>query len=238
VEKKELVKNKNPEITDIFYKASHDLKGPLRTIKSFTQLLNDSMSERFTNEEKGLVDFIQEATDNLENLVTKLIDYSKAGLPLNITELKIDNILQLLVLENRKRIAEKKATVHISCQDDFMLNVDKGKFIILFENLLSNSLKFNKENNLPEIKIEVKENIDNFEISFADNGIGISEDKLDNAFRLFEKIHGTVDYKGAGIGLATCKRIVESHGGTIDISSEFGKSTEISFTVPKNIELS
>lgn len=237
MEKNNIVNSKDPEITEIFYKASHDLKGPLRTIKSFTQLLNESLSERFTNEEKGLVNFIQEATDNLENLIVKLIDYSKAGLPSNIREIKIDNLLQLMVLENKKKIDEKNATVNISCQDDFMLNVDKNKFIILLENLLSNSLKFSKKNNSPEINIKVIENPSDFKIDFIDNGIGIAKDKLCNAFTLLEKIHGTNEYEGAGIGLATCKRIIESHGGTIDISSELGKFTEISFTIPKNIEL-
>jgi len=240
VEKNKLVdsiSNKNPEITDLLYKASHDLKGPLRTIKSFTQLLNESMGERFNQEEKGLVGFIQEATYNLENLITKLINYSKAGLPLNITEVKIDNLLQVLVLENRKEIEEKKAKVNIICEENFTINADKSKLIILFENLLSNSLKFYRKHTSQEIKIEVIENKDNFKIEFTDNGIGIAKDKLCRTFDLFERLHGTTEYTGAGIGLASCKRIIELHGGTIAVESVLEKFTTINFTIPKNINV-
>jgi len=222
-----------PEVVDIVYEAAHDLKGSIRTIKSFTQLLNSSLNDRFSEDEKGLVGFILEATYNLENLVAKLIDYSKAGLVLNIDEFKIDNLLQLVVLENRNLIKEKKATVLISCDENLVVNADKSKLKILFENLLSNSLKFISKTELPEIKINVLENIDNIKICFIDNGIGISKNKIPIAFELFERIHGTTDYEGSRVGLAICKRIAEVHGGAISINSEFDKFTEVNFTLPK-----
>lgn len=226
---------KKSEAVDIIYKASHDLKGPLRTIKSFTQLLDNSMGDRFSKDEKGIVGFIMEATDNLESLIVKLIDYSKAGLPINVDDFKIDNILQLLVLQNKELIDEKKAKVNIVCDDTLLINADKIKLKILFENLLSNSLKFVSKTNPPEIKISVAEQEDVFNFSFMDNGIGIAVDKIDIAFELFERIHGSVEYKGSRVGLATCKRIVETHKGSIQISSELGKYTEINFSIPKNL---
>jgi len=238
LKKKDSVKDLNTkknEAVDIIYKASHDLKGPLRTIKSFTQLLDNSMGDRFSKDEKGIVGFIMEATDNLESLIVKLIDYSKAGLPLNIDDFKIDSLLQLLVLQNKTLIDEKNAKVNIICDDTLLINGDKTKLKILFENLLSNSLKFISKTNSPEIKITVTEQEDVFNFSFMDNGIGIATDKIDIAFELFERIHGSVEYKGSRVGLATSKRIVETHKGTIQISSELGKYTEINFSIPKNI---
>jgi len=236
--KKDSIENpnlKNNKI-DIVYEASHDLKGPLRTIKSFTQLLDTSMGDRFSPEEKGLVGFIMEATDNLDNLVSKLIDYSKAGLPAKISELKIANLLQLLVLENKAIIDINKATVNISCDDSYTFYGDKRKITILFQNLLSNSLKFINKTEPPQIEITVAENNNEFHFKVKDNGIGIAEEKLDIVFELFERIHGTTDYKGARIGLATCKKIVEVHNGNIKINSELGKYTEVKFTLPKGFE--
>jgi len=240
VKKTELAEFTNidqPETVDIVYKAAHDLKGPLRTIKSFAQLLDNSMSDRFTQDEKGLVGFIMEATENLENLIVKMIDFSKAGLPLNISEFKIDNLLQMLVLKNAKLIEEKNASVIILCDESLMMRADKNKLNILLENLISNSLKFVSKSNPPEIKIKVAEDENNVNFSVLDNGIGIDEHKLTIAFELFERVHTTTDYKGTRTSLATCKRIVEMQGGSIRIQSELGKYTEVNFTIPKRTEL-
>lgn len=237
MKEKGLVQNANTrkkEAEDIVYKASHDLKGPLRTIKSFTQLLDDSMGDRFSKDEKGIVGFIMEATDNLENLISKLIDYSRAGLTLKIDNFKIDNILQLLVLQSKALIDKTNATVNIICDETLLISADKIKLNILLENLLSNSLKFISKTSPPEITITVAEFEDTIKFNFKDNGIGIAADKIDIAFELFERVHGSVDYKGSRVGLATCQKIVEVHGGSININSAFGKYTEINFDLPKN----
>lgn len=230
VEKK--INGTKVELMDVVHKASHDLKGPLRTIKAFTQLLENSMATRFSDEEKGLVGFIMEATDNLENLILKLIDYSKAGLPLDFSEFKANDLLQVLVLQNQKQIEELKIDVQIYC-DDFKIKADKSKLNSVFENLFSNSLKFINKSASPEIKITVTENPDHFKFVFWDSGIGIETDKMDKAFDILERLHGTTEYKGAGVGLALCKKIVDAHNGSITINSEFNKFTEVSFTIPK-----
>lgn len=238
MEKRNIVENSNvkrPVIEDIVYMAAHDLKGPLRTIKSFSQLLDSSLGDRFTEDEKGLLGFIIQATTNLESLIVKLVEFSKVGQPLNISKFKIDNLLQLLVVQNNKLVKEKKATVEVLCDNNLVMRADKIRLIVLFENLLSNSLKFVSKTEAPKIEIKVIENKDDISFSILDNGIGIAESKLDKAFEVFERIHGTTDYNGSRIGLATCKRIVEVHGGTINITSEFGKYTKVNFIIPKNI---
>jgi light-regulated signal transduction histidine kinase (bacteriophytochrome) len=103
----------------------------------------------------------------------------------------------------------------------------------LFQNLIENAIKFRREET-PKIHIGVKENKDNWEFFVSDNGIGIDSKYFDKIFTIFQRLHNRKEYKGTGIGLAICKKIVSQHGGKIWIKSEIGKGTTIYFTILKN----
>jgi chemotaxis family two-component system sensor kinase Cph1 len=106
----------------------------------------------------------------------------------------------------------------------------------LFQNLIGNGIKFQEEGVKPKVHISVEENSNGLVFSFQDNGIGIDPQYKDRIFIIFQRLHGKQEYKGTGIGLAVCKRIVERHGGTIWVESELGKGATFKFTIPKHRE--
>lgn len=107
------------------------------------------------------------------------------------------------------------------------------EMVQLFQNLIANSIKFRKEGILPEIKIYSQDTGPEYLISFADNGIGIKEEHHEKVFGIFERVHKASEYEGTGIGLATCKKIVNSSGGKIWLESAEGVGTTFFFTFPK-----
>ena len=110
---------------------------------------------------------------------------------------------------------------------------DESQMIQLFQNLISNSIKFSTES--PRIYISSKSETDHYLISFKDEGMGIEPQYFEKIFQIFQRLHPKEQYEGTGIGLAICKRIVERHGGKIWVESEFGKGSTFSFTIPKII---
>jgi len=115
------------------------------------------------------------------------------------------------------------------------LEVIPFKINQLFQNILSNAIKFRKKDEPLVLKIEAKEQIGHWQFTIEDNGIGMKAESLKVIFQPFRKLHNKEEYKGSGIGLATCKNIVEQHKGNIWVESELGKGTRFYFTISKNL---
>ena len=105
--------------------------------------------------------------------------------------------------------------------------------IQLFQNLISNAIKFRKADDLPIIKIAAKEEDDHYSISISDNGIGINPEFQERIFVIFQRLHSRSQYEGTGIGLAICQKIVQRLGGTITVKSQLGEGATFTFTLPK-----
>ena len=103
----------------------------------------------------------------------------------------------------------------------------------LFLNLISNGIKFRKKDTAPEVWLSFKETPDHWEFTLQDNGIGVKEEDQPKLFNAFQRLHRRDEYPGTGLGLVTCKKIVEVHGGKIWMTSEYGKGTAFHFTLPK-----
>ncbi len=226
----------NMQLENFAYIASHDLQGPIRTIVSFTQLLERSLANRINEDEKDYVEFIISATKNMQHLIQDLLLFSRA----NTSDLKVATFDPRLLIEEvkgelRSNIDEKQAVIKV---DDIpsLVHADRQKIKQVFQNLIANALKFTPTDRMPSIHISCKEDQAQWQFSVKDNGIGIEEAYKEKIFMLFKRLHTPKEYEGTGIGLALCKKIVERHGGTIHVASKLGEGSTFTFSISKTLD--
>lgn len=223
----------NLQLENFAYFASHDLQTPLRSIISFTQLLNKKLADKITVEEQEYMDFIIMSSLNMKNLVTDILSYSQVNSKeISLSKVNLSQILTELISEFKNDSNEKQAAIVIH---DTPKNIvaDRTKLRQVFSNLISNAVKFTDKETKPEISIRGEEHQNHWLFSVKDNGIGIEKEFQDVIFLLFKSLHPKSEYKGTGIGLALVKKIVEQHQGKIWIESELGKGTVFYFTIEK-----
>ncbi|MCE9537620.1 MAG: PAS domain S-box protein [Bacteroidetes bacterium] len=221
----------NQDLEQFAYIASHDLQEPLRTISSFVQLLDKNKSETIDEETKEYFQFITKATDKMKNLIRDLLAYSRVGKSIELSTVDCNIILKEVIAEMDTSIKESKAQITSA-----ILPKVKGNEVQLkklFQNLISNGIKFRKKNSIPEINISVEEKETEYVFAVKDNGIGIEDKNIDKVFLLFQRLNSETEYSGTGIGLAICKKIVAMHGGKIWVDSKMGEGSAFSFTLPK-----
>lgn len=222
------------ELKNFAHAASHDLKEPLRTIHSFSQLLKRFYADNLGKDGNEYLDFILDATNRMHNLITDLLSYATTGENLKEPELTDLNALVDLVKNNLQiAIIESKATIEY----ETLPTIYAYPTLItqLFQNMIANSIKFKKKDVPIIIQIKAEERADEWLFELKDNGIGISKEYHQKVFQIFKKLHSNKIYKGSGIGLATCKKIVMEHGGTIKVESEKGKGATFYFSIKKNL---
>jgi len=225
--------NQSKDLINLIYKASHDLKGPLRTVKSFTQILSKSLEDRIKTDEKDLFNYIFEATSDLENLIVQLVTLSKISqTPINVSEVNFGHLAELIKLNLKQEIEASGANVKLVYADEKIF-VDREKMGLVLRNLLSNAIKFQPKNQQAEINLSILDEAVEWKIMVSDNGIGIQEQHFETIFKPFEKLNGNSEFKGAGIGLAICERIVKDHKGSISLISEFEKGSTFTIRIPK-----
>lgn len=221
----------NADLQQFAYVASHDLQEPLRTISSFITLLAEDYKGKLGEEADQYIDFIVDGTTRMKILINDLLAYSRIDFGnKSFTLVKSDEALQTALNNLKMSIDESEATIHFDSLPDILF--DKGKMSILLQNLIANAIKFRKENTPPEIRISAIERGNFWEFSVSDNGIGIESKFYERIFVIFQRLHSRQEYQGTGIGMAICKRIVESGGGRIWLESELGVGTTFYFTVP------
>jgi PAS domain-containing protein len=229
----ELLRSNN-DLQSFAYVASHDLQEPLRMVTSFTQLLSKRYGDKLDENAKEYINFAVDGAKRMHDLLSGLLAYSRINtkaqefrrVDLNDVLSSVTKNLSLLIKERRTVIHAPKLPVVFT---------DECQMIQLFQNLISNSIKFSTGS--PKIFISVKNQIDQFVFSFKDEGIGIEPKYFERIFLIFQRIFPREKYEGTGIGLAVCKRIVERHGGKIWVESEPEKGSTFIFTIPNKIQL-
>jgi light-regulated signal transduction histidine kinase (bacteriophytochrome) len=175
---------------------------------------------------------MQKAAARMQNLLNSLLAYSRVTTkvePLRGTDLRksVESALSNLEI----MVKEKNASVQVL--DLPTIRADRVQMVQLFQNLIGNALKFNRNGEAPHIKIHAEETGDCYEIYVEDDGIGFDERYVDKIFQPFQRLHGrTSEYEGVGMGLAICKKIVERHAGKITARSELGKGSTFIVTLP------
>jgi len=228
--------NSNIQLERFAHIAAHDLKAPLRTVASFTGLLKKKIFNRLTDKEKNYLSYVEEGSRSLGDLVEDLLVYSKA----NSQSLVLEKTNLLAVIASAQQHLEYQISAQgakielVNCK--VSLICDSVKLRQVFQNLISNAIKFHRDTEPPEIKITCEVFSDKYQISVADNGIGIDAKYREGIFEMFTKLHALDEFEGTGIGLAICREIVNKHQGKIWVDSIPGFGSTFYFTVDRNLE--
>lgn len=222
----------NQELERFAYVASHDLQEPLRMVSSFLQLLEKKYNKQLDAQAQQYIYYAVDGAERMKQLILDLLTYSRLGTQAQIFESvnlnqTLDDVrasLKALIQENHVVLhAEPLPNVHAIPTQMFQL----------FQNLISNGIKYRKPGQTPHIHIRSRENPAFWSIEVEDNGIGIDERFYERIFIVFQRLHNRSEHSGTGIGLAICKKIVERHGGSIGVNSKPGKGSTFYFSIPK-----
>jgi len=222
----------NEELSQFAYAASHDLQEPLRMVHSYLQLLERRNQGNLDKDSLEFMDFAKDGAKRMQSLITDLLELSRVttqGKPFK--EIDCRELMNHVLMNLKIAIEESQTKVTYNCTPNLV--GDQGQIERLFQNLISNAVKFCGKRS-PVIHVEIKKNENEFQISIQDNGIGIKPKDCDRIFGIFQRLHTREEYAGTGIGLAVCKKIVERHHGTIWVESELNKGTTFHFTLPIN----
>jgi len=225
--------SKNKELEQFAYVASHDLQEPLRTTSGFVELLQKQYKGRLDGNADKYLDYIVQASDRMKTLIKDLLDYSRIGREKESKEVDGNKLLNEVLADLHNIIKESGAIIRKEPLP--VLNAYPTELKLLFQNLLTNSIKFHRPGIPPEITIRATKEKGFWKFSFLDNGIGIEKPFLERIFIIFQRLHNRTEYEGSGIGLAHCKKIVELHGGAIGVESTPGEGSDFFFTISRDL---
>jgi PAS domain S-box-containing protein len=221
----------NDELQQFAYVASHDLQEPLRSIVSFVQLLERRYRGRLDDDADEMIDFIAEGGSRMQDLINDLLAFSRvATRGRSFSAFSLDEAVRDAILDLRCVIAE--GGVDVRYGDLPAVWGDRGQLVQVFENLISNSIKFRRPDIPPEVTISAVRDRRMWHVMVADNGIGIEREYFDRIFVIFQRLHPRDVYPGTGIGLAIVKKIVERHGGRVWVDSVPGEGSVFHLILP------
>jgi signal transduction histidine kinase len=233
------LENSNRELADFAYVASHDLQEPLRKIEAFGERLVNKYASILPDDGKMFVDRMQNAAGRMRTLINDLLSYSRVTTGAKeFQKVSLNNILTEVISDLQIRIEETKATINFDALPT--IDCEPMQMRQLLQNLLGNALKFRKADVAPIITVTSEIVPDNEErgieahtnLVFSDNGIGFENQFKDKIFTIFQRLHSRTEYEGTGIGLATVRKIVERHGGTINAEGELNVGSKFYVTLP------
>ena len=220
----------NKDLEQFAYVASHDLQEPLRAVSGFVSLLQHSLENALDEKTREYMDFTVDGVARMQSLINGLLEYSRLdtrGKPPEKTD--SGKSLNEALLDLQASI--KESGVKITSDNLPTVNIDPVQLKQLFQNLISNAIKFRGEKP-PKIHINADRKNSAWRFAVKDNGIGIEPEYYERIFMIFQRLHTRKKYPGTGIGLPLCKKIVERHGGNIWVESTPGHGSTFYFTIP------
>lgn len=237
---KDLV-NRNAELAQYAYLASHDLQEPLRKIITFIKIIEEKYLKDIPDAKLEMSKVIT-SSERMRNLINALLSYSKLSAVSLFTLVNLNEVVKDALADLEITIKEKQAGINVNQLPE--LEAIPGQMRQMFQNLLSNALKFSKTNTPPVINI-FSEPVNELSleaapdkkgkyvrIDISDNGIGLDESYIDKIFVIFQRLHGKTQYEGTGIGLAIVKKIIEKHNGIIGVKSKEGEGATFTIVLP------
>lgn len=226
----EKAETSNKELEHFAAVAAHDLKSPLATISGYLDLILDAAKDRLEKKSIEYIYVVQNASERMRRLIDRLLDYARlTSSPTQFQSVNINNVMTSVLQDLHRATEETHAEIIYG-----LLPIVKGDpdlLTQLFQNLIANSLKFHGPQ-LPTVHLNFKIQEDMILFTLKDNGIGFDPKDKEDIFALYKKLRGEVEYQGAGIGLATCRKVVELHGGKIWAESTPGLGSTFYFTLP------
>jgi PAS domain S-box-containing protein len=226
------LKRSNDELQEFAYVASHDLQEPLRMVASYTQLLGQRYKGRLDSDADEFIAYAVDGSNRMQRLIQDLLAYSRAGTKGNaLREISSANALEEALTDLRGTIVNSSAIV---THDPLpAITTDSTQLAQIFQNLVGNAIKY-RSAEIPRVHVSATKNGGGEWIfSVRDNGMGIDSRYFDRIFVLFQRLHGQEEFKGTGIGLAICKKMVERLGGRIWVESKPGEGSTFYFALPE-----
>jgi len=239
IEQKKKLQTINKDLERFVSICTHDLKEPLATIKFSGDVLQKVHGHKLNAKANSYLTYIQEAADRLAEQITDLAEHAKLGKNANRECVDIKELVAIVKYDLAKQIADKNAV--IKTQGLPKIKVYRTEFRLLIQNLISNAIKYAREDQSPKIlvKAERREDLDgNWLFSVSDNGIGIDMEDQERIFLIFNRLVHKSHSSGSGVGLAHCEKIVELHDGTIWVESAVNEGSVFFFTIKDQVSVS
>lgn len=235
------LENRNAELAQYAYLASHDLQEPLRKIITFIKIIDEKYLSNIPEAQQEMTKVIT-SSERMRNLINALLSYSKLSAGSYFAPVSLNDVIKDALADLELAIKDKQALIQVATLPE--VDAIAAQMRQLFQNLLSNALKFSKTTIQPQIKI-YSEPVDELSLEtmpvktgkyirvhVCDNGIGLDESYIDKIFVIFQRLHGRTQYEGTGIGLAIVKKIVEKHNGLIGVKSQEGEGATFTIVLP------
>ncbi|ARD43377.1 CHASE domain-containing protein [Colwellia sp. PAMC 21821] len=236
----EKLTDSNEELARFAYVCSHDLQEPLRMVRSFTEMLQEHLADSLKDDAKGqkYFNFVIDGAARAQMLITDILSYSSISSSDTqmFENVDLEGIVTVIKNDLLDESAGKKGQITFDPLPELQGN--KTQLFQLFQNLLSNGLKYQQLDATPHVHISVEDSDMHWLFSFKDNGIGMEARHLKKIFEVFQRLHGRKQYAGTGVGLSICKKVVERHGGEIWVESEVnvGSTFYVKLLKPTDVE--
>lgn len=213
------LKRSNAELEQFAYAVSHDMRQPLRMISSYLQLLEKALHDQLNDDSREYLNFASDGARRMDSMILALLDFSRVGRKtepmhcLNVRE-ALDEALAFLGPERTASNAQIDISGDWPC-----IKVSRDEMVRLFQNLVSNALKYHEADKTPLVSIQGSHKDNSWRCEIRDQGVGIDPSQIDRLFQVFSRLHARSRFEGVGVGLALCRKIVEHHGGRIGAES-------------------
>ncbi|HET9845931.1 MAG TPA: ATP-binding protein, partial [Nitrospira sp.] len=223
---------KTKELEAFTYSIAHDLKGPLREIEGFSSLLEKQFSETNDPQVKHHISVIRQSALRLTHMIDALLKYSRLEQQeLPKQQFNVRDMITNLLNERVSFAQSPKLKVELDLQLDDLFG-EPVSIRQALANLLDNAIKFSRLRADPEIRISGSRTKNEYVLSVQDNGIGFDMAQTDKIFGLFERVHGSQDFEGTGVGLAIVRLVMDKHGGSVAVESAPGKGSTFTLMIP------
>jgi len=220
----------NRDLESFSYSISHDLRAPLRAIAIFTKILVEDIKTSTEVEKTDYLNRIHDAALKMDSMITGLLDISRITRE-NLNFQPVDLSVAVREIFDDLLAMEERPNLEIAITEQIMVQGDERLLRILLQNLIQNAWKFTRDREVPQIEFSSIEKEGETVYLIKDNGVGFDPAYADKLFTPFQRLHSETAYKGYGIGLATCKNIIQRHGGEIWVEAEAGKGATFYFTL-------
>jgi PAS domain S-box-containing protein len=220
----------NKVLEQFTYVVSHNLQEPLRTISNYIQVFEEDYSKILDENACKYLNLMDDSTKRMSMLLNSLSDISRLGRNIKLTNVDCKKIINDVIADLDTLIKTSNANIEVTEMP--VLNGYEIELRQLFQNLITNAIKFQKKDIQPKINIRSEKINDKWKFSISDNGIGVASVDFERIFDIFQRLHTDAEYEGNGIGLSNCKKIVQLHHGEIWIESYLGQGSTFHFTIP------